>query len=103
MSRYRPNIVLIGTELFEEYTWLQVQIGPVVFEITRVCDRCSVTTIEQETASQNCESLVTLASFPNSKDTKPVFGLHATPLTLGEITLNSAVSIIKYEDAKALS
>lgn len=96
MSRYRPNIVLSGTEAFEEYEWSEIQIGPVKFAMVRVCDRCSVTTIDQETGAQSKESMVALANFAQGKkEKKPVFGIHATPLTLGKISLSDEVSVVR--------
>jgi uncharacterized protein YcbX len=92
MSRYRPNVVIEGCQPFEEYTWSHVTIGDVLFEITRVCDRCSVTTIDQETTGQTCESLKMLSTFNILPQGKPVFGLHASPLSLGSISIKSAVS-----------
>lgn len=91
MSRYRPNIVIEGCPVFEEYDWSYVEIGPVLFEITRVCDRCSITTVDQETAKSSCESLTMLATFKSAKNSKPVFGLHASPLRLGSISIKSPV------------
>lgn len=91
MSRYRPNIVIEGCEPFDEYNWSHVALGDLVFEITRVCDRCSVTTIDQETAGQTCESLKMLSTFNVLPEGKPVFGLHASPLSLGAISIKSTV------------
>jgi uncharacterized protein YcbX len=91
MSRYRPNVVIEGCQAFDEYTWSHVEIGDVLFEITRVCDRCSVTTIDQETAGQTCESLKMLSTFKVLPEGKPVFGLHASPLNLASISIKSAV------------
>ncbi len=97
MSRYRPNIVLEGCIPFEEYAWTHIQIGPVLFEITRVCDRCSVTTIDQESAGTSCESLSMLSTFKVVPDSKPVFGLHASPSNPGKISVTSPVSVYTLE------
>jgi uncharacterized protein len=91
MSRYRPNVIIEDCQAFDEYTWSHVKIGEVLFEITRVCDRCSVTTIDQETAGQTCESLQVLSTFKVLPEGKPVFGLHASPLNLGSISIKSVV------------
>ena len=93
MTRYRPNVIIEGVNAFDEYTWSHVKIGTVQFEITRVCDRCSVTTIDQETAGQTCESLQVLSTFKVLPEGKPVFGLHASPLNLGSISIKSEVTV----------
>jgi uncharacterized protein len=100
MSRYRPNIVLEGSIAFEEYAWTHIQIGPVLFEITRVCDRCSVTTVDQESASTSCESLSVLSTFKVVPDSRPVFGLHAAPSNFGKISVTSPVSVYTLESDK---
>ncbi|MEM9666009.1 MAG: MOSC N-terminal beta barrel domain-containing protein, partial [Bacteroidota bacterium] len=44
MDRFRPNVVIAGSEQpFEEDTWLEVQMGDVLFTIVKPCARCVVT------------------------------------------------------------
>lgn len=60
INRFRPNIVVSTSEPFEEDTWLRVSIGGAEFQIVKPCDRCKVTTVEQETAVVGKEPLETL-------------------------------------------
>lgn len=88
MSRFRPNVVLAGTEPFAEDTWENVRIGPVTFDVLKPCARCVATTIDHDTAAAGKEPLRTLATF-RQRDHNVHFGqnlLHHAPgrLTLGD-------------------
>jgi uncharacterized protein YcbX len=63
MNRFRPNVVLAGTEPFAEDTWETVKIGTVTFDVVKPCARCVATTIDHDTAAAGREPLRTLATF----------------------------------------
>lgn len=42
MNRFRPNIILSGSEPFQEDKWRLFSIGDVRFESVKPCDRCKV-------------------------------------------------------------
>lgn len=96
MSRFRPNIVLEGlSEAFLEdrVKTLQLNDGAVELEFVKPCDRCPVTTIDQDAGAlgaDRVEPLRTLAQFrrgaylldafpalPDSKYGKVMFGMNA--------------------------
>lgn len=60
MNRFRPNIVVealtLKTDKFKsawaEDRWKKIQIGNEIFHVVKPCARCSVTTIDQETATK---------------------------------------------------
>lgn len=63
MNRFRPNLVLAGTQPFEEDDLAEVRIGTVTFRRGRLCERCVVTTLDPETGKGSKEPLKTLAAF----------------------------------------
>lgn len=63
MNRFRPNLVVSGSEPFAEDQWKRVQVGEVAFDVVKPCDRCVTTTIDQATAAAGKEPLRTLAQF----------------------------------------
>ncbi len=64
MNRFRPNLVVSGTEPFEEGNWKQVRIGETVFHSVKPCARCVMTTIDQNTGLSNApEPLKTLSKY----------------------------------------
>lgn len=73
MSRFRPNLVFTGGKAFEEDQWHEFNIGDAVCWAEKPCARCSVVTINQETAAQGKEPLATLAKY-RKQGNKVLFG-----------------------------
>jgi hypothetical protein len=48
MNRFRPNLVVKNSEPFAEDNWKQIRIGETVFHLVKPCDRCVMTTVDQE-------------------------------------------------------
>lgn len=68
MVRFRPNIVIDGVEPFAEDHWERIEIGGIPFRAGELCTRCSVTTVDPETARTDEEPLATLAEFRRTDD-----------------------------------
>ena len=94
MNRFRPNIVLQGAQAFGEDNWLTIKIGDLIFEFDAGCPRCTITTIDQETAAKGVEPLKTLATF-RQQDNKIMFGQNAIHTSSGIIRINDKVEVIK--------
>ncbi len=72
MNRFRPNLVVSGSEAFAEDNWKKIKIGETIFRSTKPCARCVVTTIDQETGKSDVkEPLKTLADFRKASDVFP--------------------------------
>jgi hypothetical protein len=55
MARFRPNLVVDGTEPWAEDGWRRIRIGGpdgVVFRAVKPCDRCVITTVDQATGER---------------------------------------------------
>jgi len=64
MNRFRPNLVVKGSEPFEEDTWKKIRIGENVFHVVKACARCPIPTIDQEAGVRHSsEPTRTLATF----------------------------------------
>ncbi|MFE7589452.1 MOSC domain-containing protein [Kitasatospora sp. NPDC057512] len=62
MERFRPSVVIGGTEPWAEDTWRRIRIGSVTFRVVKPCGRCMITTTDQETGERRGkEPLRTLA------------------------------------------
>lgn len=94
MDRFRPNIVVSGTEPFEEDTWTLIQIGGVTFHVVKPCARCVVTTTDQATGERGKEPLATLATFRRDGQGNVHFGqnLIHTPKR-GKIAVGDALAV----------
>nr|WP_033402385.1 MOSC N-terminal beta barrel domain-containing protein [Dyadobacter beijingensis] len=85
MRRFRPNLVISGTEPFAEDQWKHITIGNLRFEVVKPCARCVLTTINPETAEKGPEPLKTLASYRRAGN-KILFGQNVTAQDFGEIS-----------------
>lgn len=95
MIRFRPNLVVDTTEPFLEDGWKLIQIGEVVFQVVKPCDRCIVTTTDQSSGrrDQLKEPLKTLATFrrqPNGI----LFGQNLIPQNTGTVRQGDEVQIL---------
>ena len=73
MNRFRPNLVIAGVEPFGEDRLGTFRIGGLGFAVVKPCDRCVVTTTDQETLERGPEPLRTLATYRRSNG-KVLFG-----------------------------
>lgn len=98
MNRFRPNIVIEGSEAFAEDHWATIRIGDVTIECDKPCARCVITTIDQKTAVKHSEPLKTLAKF-RKEDNSVMFGQNAIHLNKGTIRVNDEVEILKMKSS----
>jgi hypothetical protein len=73
MNRFRPNFVFTGGEAHEEDAWQEFTIGTNRFAGVKPCARCSVPTVNQDTALKGTEPTRTLASY-RKRDNNIFFG-----------------------------
>ena len=92
MERFRPNIVISGTQPFAEDDFAQLRLGDISFRGVKRCDRCTVTTIDIETGERSKEPLRTLASFRLS-DSKVWFGMNLIHDGPGVLRVGDAVHV----------
>jgi uncharacterized protein YcbX len=95
MNRFRPNIVIEGAEAWAEDGWRLIRIGGVQFRVAKPCDRCVMTTVEQETGARpdKSEPLRTLATFRRTPR-GVMFGQNLVPLEEGWLETGAAVEIL---------
>jgi uncharacterized protein YcbX len=94
MNRFRPNIVFTGGEPFEEDLYGHFSIGNVDFYGVKLCTRCIITTIDQETAKKGKEPLKTLASY-RFRDNKILFGQNLVHEGEGELIIGDELHLLK--------
>ncbi|XP_076916812.1 uncharacterized protein LOC143576655 [Bidens hawaiensis] len=71
INRFRPNILVDGCEPFSEDLWKEIRIESLTFSGIKLCSRCKVPTINQETAVSASEPTETLMKFRLGKDLCP--------------------------------
>lgn len=90
MARFRPNIVISGTEPYAEDGYARVQIGEIAFRGPKRCDRCVMTTVDPETGLCGREPLRTLAKY-RLEDQKVWFGMNLIHDQLGLLRVGDRV------------
>jgi MOSC domain-containing protein len=95
MTRFRPNIVVSGAGPWAEDGWLgrRLRIGAVTFRAAKPCDRCVVTTTDQETGERGHEPLRTLGKHRNV-DQKLLFGTNLIPDGPGRVAVGDPVTLL---------
>lgn len=94
MTRFRPNIVIEGTQPFEEDTWKTIVIGDVVMQVVKGCPRCKQSCTDQQTGQVFEEPLLTLTEFRAHGD-GAYFAQNVVPLhPRGTIEVGVALTVV---------
>ncbi|WP_399881890.1 MOSC domain-containing protein [Streptomyces sp. BBFR51] len=94
MNRFRPNLVVSGTEAWAEDGWSRIAVGEVSFRLAKPCGRCVVTTTDQDTSERGAEPLHSLGRH-RRVDGALVFGQNLVPLGRGTVRVGDPVRIIE--------
>jgi uncharacterized protein YcbX len=94
MDRFRPNFVVEGGQPNEELEWAQLRIGEVNFEGRKPCARCTVTTVDQETAEKGKEPLRTLSRYMRQGE-KVIFGENLIVTSDGMVRVGDGVEVLR--------
>jgi uncharacterized protein YcbX len=97
MNRFRPNIVFAGGDPFEEDLMKHIHIAGISFYGVKLCARCIMTTINQQTAVKAKEPLKTLASY-RFKNNKILFGQNLIHEGMGVITVGDTIEVLSTHD-----
>ena len=109
MNRFRPNLVVRGSDPFEEDNWSKIRVGEAIFWVVKPCARCVMTTVDQARGEfDGKEPLKTIASFRMAKDVFPdtfeALGQTANAVLFGEnlIPDNPGTTIRVGDDVEVL-
>ncbi|GAN59295.1 MOSC domain-containing protein [Acetobacter cibinongensis] len=96
MARFRPNIVVAGTQAWAEDSWKIIRAGTAVLRISAPCSRCTVTTTDQETGviPNRKEPLATLAQFHRTPK-GIMFAQNAVVVQAGTLKVGDSVDILE--------
>jgi hypothetical protein len=90
MNRFRPNIVFTGGQPYEEDTMKVFNINGISFYGVKLCSRCVLTTIDQQTGKQQKEPLKTLATY-RTHNHKIFFGQNVIYQGLGQLKIGDSI------------
>ena len=94
INRFRPNIVFTGGVAFEEDTWAHFTINDINFFGVKLCSRCVITTINQDTIKKSKEPLKTLATY-RQKNHKIYFGQNLLHHGEGMIHVGDEIKLVE--------
>lgn len=94
MDRFRPNIVFTGGDPHSEDLMKHVRINGIDMYGVKLCARCVMTTIDQQSATKGKEPLKTLARY-RFKNNKIYFGQNLVHASGGTISLGDKITVIE--------
>jgi len=97
MRRFRPNLVVTGSQPYEEDLWRRIRVGDVLFEGVKNCSRCVFTTVDPDTGEKDpdTEPLRTLSSYRKRPAGGVYFGQNLVPRSHGVVRLGDTVEILE--------
>ncbi|MFD7644777.1 MOSC domain-containing protein [Kitasatospora sp. NPDC059795] len=106
MERFRPNLVVAGTEPWEEDGWRRIRVGALEFRVVKPCGRCVVTTTDQETGERRGPEPLRALARHHKFGQKLVFGQNLIPVrptpeaeVLGTLTVGDEVEVLERVEA----
>lgn len=94
MGRFRPNLVVSGTEPFAEDRWRRIRVGGLSFRVVKPCSRCIITTIDPLTARRGAEPLRTLSGY-RRRGNKVFFGQNLIHDGIGGLSVGDQVEVLE--------
>ena len=98
MRRFRPNIVVAGSEPWQEDRWSKLKLGEQSFDIVKPSSRCVLTTVDPDTGIKDPgqQPLRMLSSYRRTSD-GVIFGQNAIHETPGVVHVDDSVTVIESE------
>ena len=94
MTRFRPNLVVTGSEAFAEDQWKRISIGDIEFSLVKPCSRCAIPSINPATAEKTAEPVKTLASY-RLRENKIFFGQNIIANSSGIVEVGMPVKVLE--------
>jgi uncharacterized protein YcbX len=98
MNRFRPSIVVEGSEAYAEDSWKEMRVGSARLAGVKPCGRCQVTTTDQSTGEvRGPEPLATLATYRDSAEFGVMFGMNYVTLEAGAIRVGDPINGVRLQ------
>ena len=96
MLRFRPNLVVSGSEPYAEDSWKRIRIGELEFRVAKGCSRCIMTTLDPQTGERSAdrEPLTTLKTY-REREGDVFFGQNLIACGEGQLRLDMPVQVLE--------
>lgn len=96
MERFRPNLVVSGSEPYAEDRWKRIRIGTVEFRVAKPCSRCAIPTLDPLTGerSPDHEPIATLKTYRKGEG-GVFFGQNLIADGTGELAVGMPVEVLE--------
>ena len=96
MLRFRPNLVIEGSQAYAEDGWKRIRIGDVEFRVVKPCSRCILTTIDPQTGERDAsrEPLATLQKY-RAQEGGAMFGQNLVNDGNGVLEVGMPVTVLE--------
>ncbi|MDA8483070.1 MOSC domain-containing protein [Pseudomonas resinovorans] len=96
MLRFRPNLVVEGSEAYAEDGWKRIRIGGIDFSVAKGCSRCILTTIDPATGERSAdrEPLTTLKTY-REREGEVYFGQNLINRSAGVLEVGMEVEVLE--------
>jgi uncharacterized protein YcbX len=93
MIRFRPNLVVEGSEPFAEDTRRRIRIGQIEFDVSKQCVRCTIPMVDPATGTSGKDPIQTLATFRRHEN-KVMFGQNLIHRRQGTLRVGEPVVVL---------
>ncbi len=95
MLRFRPNLVVSGSEPYAEDSWTRIRIGELEFRVVKGCSRCIMTTLDPSSGERSAdrEPLTTLKTY-REREGEVYFGQNLIACGEGSLTLSMPIEVL---------
>lgn len=96
LRHFRPNLVIDGAQAYEEDDWKVIRIGSVIFDVTKPCTRCQLTTVDPDngTPAADGEPLTTLIRTRQLPE-GICFGINLAPRNEGILQAGDSLEVLE--------
>jgi uncharacterized protein YcbX len=97
INRFRPNMVFSGGQAFEEDTMAHIQINGINFFGVKLCARCPIPTIDQDTIAKSKEPTKTLLTY-RRRNNDVYFGQNFVHQGNGMISIGDEITVLEVKE-----
>ncbi|WP_448698781.1 MOSC domain-containing protein [Mucilaginibacter sp. AW1-3] len=97
VNRFRPNMVFTGGDAFDEDTMGHIRINDIDFYGVKLCARCPIPTIDQDTIAKSKEPTKTLLTY-RRRNNDVYFGQNFVHQGEGTISVGDAIIVLEIKE-----